>query len=75
MRLRPPDFTRTYRGRYPCPKCASRETGTDTIASSERWIVFACDTCGHLFRKSASGVSSLSRRFAGLSERLHQEGH
>lgn len=62
-----PDSTGTYRGRYPCPQCDSAETGTDTIATSGRWIEFACDNCGHVFRKSAAAVSSLSRRLSNLA--------
>jgi len=58
---------RCSRGEYPCPKCGSRETGTDTIATSGRWITFHCDICGHDFRKSAANVSGLSRRLRGLS--------
>jgi transcription elongation factor Elf1 len=56
-----PSHTRVYRGKVACPQCDSLQTGTSTIATSERYIVFQCDSCRHAFRVLASKVSSLSK--------------
>jgi len=61
-----------YRGRYLCPHCGSHETGTRTIATSARWMLFACDACGRRFRKSARATAPLSRRLAGIADAAAQ---
>lgn len=61
---------RVYRGRCPCPKCASKETGTNTIATSGRYITFWCDTCGSSFKVRATEVSTLSANLGRLTRGL-----
>ena len=56
-----------YRGMYECPKCGSRETGTNTISTSGRWIDFRCLECRHDFKKSAANTSPLSKHLRGLA--------
>ena len=45
-----PYHTEVYRGLIPCPRCGSTETGTSTISTSEKSIVFECDGCGHVYQ-------------------------
>ena len=59
-----------YTQRYPCPKCGSLDTWTQTIATSEYWMEFDCGECGHQFRKKAANISSLSKRLGRLSAEL-----
>jgi transcription elongation factor Elf1 len=61
---------RAYTQRYPCPKCGSLDTGTDTIATSKHWMEFDCAGCGHQFRKKAANISSLSKKLSRLSAEL-----
>ena len=65
--MQAPCHTECYRGQFACPDCCSKETGTSTIATSERWIVFECDSCGWVFKRSAAKVSSLSRSLRDLA--------
>lgn len=60
------DHYKTYWGRYSCPRCGSKQTGSDAIATSSRWMNFRCHDCFRLFRKSAANVSSLSAKLRGL---------
>ena len=62
--------TRAYTQRYPCPKCESLDTGTDTIATSAYWMQFDCGGCGHQFKKKAANISGLSKRLGRLSAAL-----
>ncbi len=57
-------------GRYPCPRCGSKATGTETVATSSRWMTFLCSDCLHRFRKSSAHVSSLSGYLRRLSSAL-----
>lgn len=59
-----------YEGQYPCPKCGGLRTGTNTIATSRRWILFICLDCKHFFRKASATVSSMSRGLRNLAEAL-----
>ncbi len=63
-----------YRGKYICPKCGSPETGTNIIATSERWMIFHCDGCGHDFRRSSVNTSTLSRSLSGFAKVLNAGG-
>ena len=56
-----------YRGKVACPSCGSRKTGTDTIATSARFMDFGCDDCGAEFKVRATKVSSLSRTLSGMA--------
>lgn len=58
-----------YRGQCPCPQCGSSETGTMTVATSEKRIMFRCD-CGHNFWVDADKVSSASKRLAELARAM-----
>lgn len=60
-----------YRGKYACPKCGGKETGTNTVMTSGRWIIFTCD-CGHRFRKSALTVSPGSAWLRGVAHGLSE---
>jgi transposase-like protein len=57
-----------YEGMYSCPKCASRHTGTSTIATSGRWIEFVCHDCGKWFSRSSEKTSSLSKLLRKMSD-------
>jgi transcription elongation factor Elf1 len=59
-----------YFGQYPCTKCGSLKTGTNTMATSDYYMDFHCHDCGVIFKKKSSNVSPLSKhlqRFARLS--------
>jgi len=57
-----------YEGRYPCPNCGTKKTGTDVIATSAYYMDFLCHGCGHAFRKKAANVSPLSGSLSGFVE-------
>ena len=57
-----------YMGKYCCPDCGSKETGTDTIMTSAEWMDFHCHRCGRDFKKPSSVVSGLSESLHGLAK-------
>lgn len=61
---------RSLRGIHSCPKCGSKETWRNVIATSERWLWHYCDNCHHSFRKSAANEGGLNRALRGLSKIL-----
>jgi hypothetical protein len=59
-----------YAGKFSCPRCGSPETGTNTIATSCRWIWFRCAR-GHRFKKASVGVSPASAGLRGAAKVLN----
>ena len=47
-----PYHTECYRGLHQCPNCGSLNTGTSTINTTERYVIFQCDDCSNCFQVS-----------------------
>lgn len=65
-----------YEGKVKCPRstCSSMRPGTNTIATSMRYIEFKCPDCGLTFRVKADLVSPLSAKLRRLNRALTPQG-
>lgn len=71
-KMRKPEHTTSHAGIYPCPRCSSKDTGSDTGATSATYIDFLCNACGHKFRKLAVKVAPASKDMQERMGRLRK---
>jgi hypothetical protein len=55
-----------HSGRFPCPRCGSKNTGSTCYATSTYWQWFGCFDCKHTFRKRSANVSGIAATLAGF---------